>query len=55
MNIEIGKKYILNVRLAGGHQYEKLMFNWLSLVMSLMVFLCAVFSHEMSWMRLGTN
>ena len=34
---------MLNVRLAGDHQYGKLLFTWLSLVMSLMVSFCAVF------------
>ena len=33
---------MLNVRLAGGHLYGKLLFTWLSLVMSMMVFFCAV-------------
>ena len=35
---------MLNVRLAGDHQYGKLLFIWLSLVMSLMVSFCAVLS-----------
>ena len=43
IDIEIGKKKMLNVRLAGDHQYGKLLFTWLSLVMSLMVSFCAVF------------
>ena len=34
---------MLIVRLAGDHQYGKLLFTWLSLVMSLMVSFCAVF------------
>ena len=34
---------MLNVRLAGDHKYGKLLFTWLSLVMSLMVSFCAVF------------
>ena len=38
---------MLNVRLVDDHQYGKLLFTWLSLVMS--------FSHEMSWMRSGTK
>ena len=42
INIEIGKK-MLNVRLAGDHQYGKLLFTWLSLVMSLMVSFSTVF------------
>ena len=46
------QKQLLNVRLAGGHLFGKLLFTWLSLVMSIMVSFCAVFfSHEMSWMR----
>ena len=32
---------MLNIKLAGGHQYGK-MFTWLSLVMSLMASFCAV-------------
>ena len=32
---------MLNVRLAGDHLYGKLMFTWLSLVMSLIVSFCA--------------
>ena len=46
---------MLNVRLAGDHLYGKLLFTWLSLVMSLMVSFCAVFSNEMSWVRSGTE
>ena len=34
---------MLNVRLAGEHQYGKLLFTLLPLVMSLMVSFCAVF------------
>ena len=34
---------MLNVRLAGGHLYGKQLFTWLSLVVSLMVSVCAVF------------
>ena len=34
---------MLNVRLGGGHLYGKLLFTWLSLMMSLMVSDCAVF------------
>ena len=37
---------MLNVRLAGDHLYGKLLFTWLSLVVSLIVFLC----HPFSWM-----
>ena len=33
---------MLNVRLAGDHLYGKLLFTWLSLVMSLMVSFCVV-------------
>ena len=47
---------MLNVRLAGDNLYGKLLFTWLSLVMSLMVSFCAVlFAHEMSWMISGTK
>ena len=34
---------MLNVRLAGDHLYWKLLFTWLSLVMSMMVSFYAVF------------
>ena len=34
---------MLNVRLAGDHLYGKLLFTWVSLLMSLMVSFCAVF------------
>ena len=33
---------LFNVRLAGDHLYEKLLFTWLSPVMSMMVSFCAV-------------
>ena len=33
---------MLNVRLAGGHMYEKELFTWLSLVVSLLASFCAV-------------
>ena len=33
---------MLNVRLAGDHLYGKLLFTWLSLVMSLIASFCAV-------------
>ena len=33
---------MLNVRLAGGHLYGKLLFTWLSLVVSVMASFCAV-------------
>ena len=33
---------MLNVRLAGEHLYGKLLFTWLSLVMSVIVSFCAV-------------
>ena len=42
INIKIGKKKLLNVRLAGDHLYGKLLFTWLSLVMSVMLSFCAV-------------
>ena len=46
---------MLNLGLAGDHLYGKLLFTWLSLVVSMMESFCAVpFSHEMSWMRSGT-
>ena len=46
---------MLNVRLAGDHLYGNKPFTWLSLVMSLLMSLCAVFfSHEMSWVGSGT-
>ena len=34
---------MFNVRLASDHLYGKLLFTWLSLVMSMMVSFCAVF------------
>ena len=40
--IEIGKIDV-KYRLAGDHQYGKLLFSWLSLVMYLMASFCAVF------------
>ena len=43
-----------NVRLAGDHQYGEL-FTWLSLMMSLMVSFCAVFSREVSWSGSGSE
>ena len=44
-----------NVRLACDHLYEKYLFTWLSLVMSLMVsFDVVLFPPEMSWMKFGT-
>ena len=42
INIKIGKKKLLNVRLTGDHLFGKLLFTWLSLVMSMMVSFCAV-------------
>ena len=36
-------KNMLNVSVVGDHLYGKLLFTWLSLVMSLMVSFCAVF------------
>ena len=45
-----------NVRLAGDHLYGKWLFTWQSLVLSLMVsYFVLSFSHEMSWMRSGTE
>ena len=53
INTEIGKNRCL--MLAGDHLYGKKLFTWLSLVMSLLMSLCAVlFSREMSWMGSGT-
>ena len=47
---------MLNVRLAGDHLYGKLLFTWLSRVMSLMASFCAVlFSHKIYWIRSGTE
>ena len=45
---------MFNVRLAGDHLYGKCLFTWLSLVMSLVVSRF-IFSHDMSWMRSGTE
>ena len=43
INMKIGKKkQMLNARLAGDHLYRKLLFTWLSLVMSMMVSFRAV-------------
>ena len=44
---------MLNARLAGDHQYRKLLFTWLSRVMSSMLSFVLSFSHEMSRMRLS--
>ena len=33
---------MFNVRLAGDHLYGKLLFTWMLLVMSMMVYFCAV-------------
>ena len=48
---------MFNVRLAGDDMYGKWLFTWLSLVISLTVsyFVHSFFSHEMSWMRSGTE
>ena len=35
-------KWLLNVRLAGDHLFGKLLFAWLSLVVSMVVSFCAV-------------
>ena len=52
INIETGKNRCLIVRKVAG----KLLFTWLSLLMSLMVFLCCLcISHEISWLRSGTE
>ena len=47
---------MLHVRLASDYLFGKLLFSLLSLVISLIVYLlyCPV-SHEMSWMRSGTE
>ena len=42
---------MLNVRLAGDHQYGKLLFTWLFYGVC---FVLSV-SHEMSWVRSGTD
>ena len=42
INIKMGKKKMLNVRLASGHLYGEQLFTWLSLVVSLMASFCAV-------------
>ena len=39
---------MLNTRLAGDHKYGKLLFTWLSLVMSFMMSFVLSFSHGMS-------
>ena len=46
---------MLNARLVGDHQHGKLLFTWLSLMTSLMVPNCALFSRGMSWMGSGTR
>ena len=47
---------MFNVRLAGDHLYGKSLYTWMSLVMSLMVsYFVLPFSHELSWMRSGTE
>ena len=48
INIKIGRKWLLNVRLAGDHLYGKLLYTG-GVYDS--VFLCCPFFHEMSWMR----
>ena len=45
---------MLNVRLAGGHLYGKQLFNWLSLVVSLLASFVRFFFPLDSWMRSGT-
>ena len=55
INIEIGNK-MLNVRLAGDHQYGKLLFIWQSLVMALMVsYFVLPCSQEVSLVISGTE
>ena len=47
---------MFNVRLARALLYRKWLFTWLSLVVSLMVsYFVLFFSHEMSWVRSGTE
>ena len=47
---------MFNVRLADGHLFGKWLFTWLSLLMTLMVsYFMPSFSHEMFWMRSGTE
>ena len=46
---------MINVRLAGDLLYGKLLFTWLSLVMSLMGLFVLSFSREVSWMRSGAE
>ena len=47
---------MFNVRLAGDHLYGKWLFIWLSLMMFLNgLILWCPFSHEMFWMRSGTE
>ena len=52
-NINI-KKVNIDVKLAGDHLCWKLLFTWLSLVMSLIFLFSFLFSHKMSWMRSWT-
>ena len=42
IKLKICNKYLLNVRLAGDHLYGKLLFTWLSLVMSMVLSFRAV-------------
>ena len=47
---------MFNVMLSGNNLYGKWLFTWLSLAVSLMVsYFVLSFSHEMSWMRPGTE
>ena len=48
---------MFNVRRAGDHLYRRSLVTWLSLFMSLMVsyFVLSFFSHEIYWMRSGTE
>ena len=45
---------MVNVKLAADHLYGKLLLTLLSQVMSLMVYYCVIFPHELSSMRSGT-
>ena len=46
---------MLNVRLTSDNQFGKLLFTWLSLVMSSMVSFCALFFPGEYWMRSGSE
>ena len=54
--VEQVNKKMFKVRLPGDHLYGNWLFTFLSLVMPLVVScFCCPFSHEMSWMRSGTE